>query len=435
MRWPQGTPLFPYGMLNSLRLSMSAAMIACIPAVAVAQDTSDHCRQFGHDYHYLAKIPACLSFRTDIKTDYRARSSRKELSVDADRDASGALLSYSLATLGPDRPLARHLFEFKPLLNFALLTDQGPLVTSFGFKYQLETPPRRPGDPTNSFNRTGERTVLEHANVRFWNVMVGVAPSFFDFTPTLGYTTLYASEQSGLLAAYTHKIGTTDISVALEDGSYRRLTESAWGAYQTRQFAPDVVGQIRKRFPWGTVQTAAAVHPVRAIQPAVCCEQVRGEAVGFAVMGGIEAWFDVAGMSAELLLNGGFARGSLSYLGVTNYPADFAISRSGAVFLTDSQAIVAAYAHWWTKQFRTVFTFSGFRTKLDTDTFRLSTEGLRLQGAFEYYPQFVPRRRLLLGIEINYHDESVGGASGTSIGRVGNRYFSSLGYARYRFQR
>ena len=376
-----------------------------------------------------------MFFRADVKTDYRVRSTRKENSVETDHDQSGPRLTYALGVLGPDRPVARHLVEVKPILSVAALTDYGPFTGSFGFKYQRESPPRRPSDPINEFNRTGERLLVERASVQFAGITVGVMPSFFDFTPSLSYTTLYASEQSVPLIAYTYKAGSTDFTLAVENGSYRHLAESPWGAYRSQRFASDLVGSIRKRFAWGNVQVATAAHPVRVFQPLGCCAPASGEALGWAAMAGVEAWFDVADMSGELLLNVGAAKGALTYLAATNYPADFALSRNGTVFLTEAQTIVASYAHWWTKEVRTVFTLSGFRTRLDTDTFRLRTEGLRLQGAIEFYPQFVPRRRLLFGVEVNYHDERVSGVDAGIPGPVAdNRYVSAVLYARHRFQ-
>ena len=414
-----------------VRLASLATVVALlVPATAVAGEAlPDPCKELGAGYHAVPGLPACAFFRADIKSDYRSRSTRNEISVETSRTPAGPQLAYSLDRLRPDRPSARYLIEAKPLLRVGFLTDSGPVTISFGVKYQRESPPRRRNDPANEFNRTGERLTIEHANIQFAGLALGIAPSFFDFTPSLSYTTLYASEQSVPLVAYTYKAGATDFTLSIENGSYRRLSEAPWGGYVGKA-APDVVGAVRRHHDWGNIQVAGALHTVRAFQPLACCAPAAGEALGWAAMAGVESWFDVAGMSGEALLNLGVSRGALSYIGATNYPADFALSRDGTVFMTTAQAIAASYAHWWTKEIRTVATFSGFRTALDTDTFSLHTEGLRLQGALEFYPRIVPRRGLLLGAEVNYHDERVRGTGPW----VANRYASTVLYVRQRFQ-
>jgi hypothetical protein len=364
-----------------------------------------------------------------VRSEHRRRSSHKEIIVETPRDQTGPHVGYALGRLPSDSPLGRTRTETKFFADTSSGTDYGLLTTSFGVKVRLDSPPRESGDPFEDPQRSGNTTLLERASIKLGGLSAGYMPSFFDFTPSLSLTTAYASEQNTALIAYTRRIATVDLTVSLEDGTPRQVTGAAWGEYGGQR-APEMVASARQGFDWGNVQVAAVAHPIRAVAAAECCASIYGDGLGWAAMAGVEAFFEVGETSGEFLLNAAWSRGGLDYLNVTNYPADFALSADGRVFLTDGRALVASYAHWWTKQVRMVATFSPFQTSLQTDIFSSRTQGVLLQGALEY----VPVRRFVAGLEVNYHHDRVrGGDLGLLRPEAENSYLSWVLYVRRRF--
>lgn len=409
----------------------SAAWAGGATRPAPDNDALRPCKDVGPGYFRIAGTSTCMMLRVDMKNDHRRRSSRKELLIEPDRDETGPRLFYHVGRLAPDRPIGRTLSEVKAFVNTATETEYGTLATSVGWKAQIESPPRRPSDPFDPFNRTGERTLLERASIRLGGLSAGFMPSFFDFpTASLSYTTAYASETNTSLVAYTRRLfGSIDGTISLEDGSARRVVDRAWGEY-AGQRAPDVVAALNGNFDWGSIHVAAAIHPVRAFAPTGCCGE-GGRAMGFAATAGIEHWFDLgAGMSGDILLAAAATRGGLDYLNASNYPAALAVSRTGRVYLTEGGSFVASYLHKWTNEVRTVVTASKFRTRLDTETFELRTEGLLLQAALDY----MPVRGLSTGIELNlYRDRARGSDAGVAAPPAANRYTTGVLYMRRRF--
>ncbi len=417
--------------MNRLLRWLAAWVWLASPIHAVAAEVgNESCRNLGPYYYSVPGVPGCWFFRTDAKAARGATSTPYAIDVTPRRNAKGPGVSYGSVELGPDRPLATWQFELKPLLGLVLPTEYGPLSLWLGAKAQLETPPRKPNDPADHFKRTGERVLLDRTGLEFAGFTFGVMPSFFDFTPSLAYTTLYASELSLPLAAYTFKIGRTDFTLSIEDGSERQFDDAAWGVYRNR-ISPDVVIAARNRQGWGATKLAAAIHPVRAYEP---LGRSSAAGVGWATLAGLESWFDVGDRSAEFLINIGASKGALSYLGVSDYPADVVFGTDGRLYLNEAQAAVISGALWWTKSLRSILTLSAYRTDLDADTFSLRTSATQIQTAFEFYPDFVPRRALLAGIEISYHWDRVQGTGANSLSdSVSNRYFTTLIYSRLRF--
>jgi hypothetical protein len=403
---------------------------ASVTGVGAGEQRLEPCETVGRGYFRLPGSSTCIAMTADAKNEHRRRSSRKEIILEPFRDERGPQVAYRLGRLPDSFPLERYRSEVKLFVNAATMTEYGLLTTSVGLKPQFDSPPRRPNDPNDEFNQTGRRTLLERASIKLGSLSAGYMPSFFDFTPSLSFTTAFASEQNTTLIAFTHKVaGAVDLTLSLEDGTPRRITDPAWGEYRGQQ-SPDVVASARRNFDWGNLHAAVAAHPVRAVALADCCAPVFGNELGWAAMAGAEGWFDLGDMSGEFLFNVAASKGALDYLNVTNYPADFALAADGRVFLTESQALVASYAHYWTRQVRTVVTASGFRTRLETNTFTLKTEGLLLQGALE----FIPRRGFVVGVEVNYHDDGVrGGDRDRMIPAAGNQYVSGVLFVRHRY--
>ena len=409
-----------------------AASALWFPAKSYADDDiTDSCPKL--PFFYAVPNIGCLYSRTDVKTAYWQDEARSVIEVQPGRNNKGPTVASTRRQLGAAESGATWLAEVKSLLRVTAATPYGPVTTSLGGKLQIRTQPFSPSDFINAFNETDERFLLERASVEFAGFSLGLMPSVFDFTPTLSYTTSYASELSVPLLAYTYQIGTTDFTLSAENGSYRETTEPLWGHYTSRAQI-DFVGAVRKRFDWGNLKLAVAAHPVSVSQPDWCCRRAAYDEIGWAALAGIETWFEIGGYSTEFLANVGAAKGGLSYLGLTNFPADFAIMRGGDLGLSTAQAAVFSAALWWTKEFRTVVTWSGYKSTIDMPSFSLNTRAMQAQAAFEYYPSAVPRRGLLFGFEVSYHDEHTGGASDKIAGEpVSNSYVTTLLYTRMRF--
>lgn len=419
------------GHLRALRGCL-LALLACAWSAPAAEPEpllpAPSCDWAGKKYFPLAPPATCALVRLDLKADYRARFSREEIFAETDRDAEGPRLSYSVGELARSRPIRRTLFEAKGFFFTASQTEFGVLRTSLGLKGQVENPPRRPTDPLNTFNRTGRRALLERAGVHFLGVSAGVLPSFFNFTPTLGYTTPYATEQIAGLVAYTHAVESLSFTLSLEDQKRRRIVEAPWGLYRDRRDV-DVVGVVRGAFPWGIVQFAAAAHPVKATASG-CCGTVTGEATGWALGAGYEHWFDAGDYSDGIVFNVALARGALDYLNATNYPADFAVGANGDPALTGGAAFVVSYSRNWTPQVRTVLTASQSYTSLDAPRVTWRTRGTLIQALVE----LAPAAGVRVGLEVNYHRDDVNGADRGIPGlpRM-NHYYSAVAFALLRF--
>jgi hypothetical protein len=409
-----------------------AASALWFPAKSYADDhITDSCPKL--PFFYAVPNVGCLYSRTDAKAAYWQDEARAVIEVQPGHNNKGPTVVSTRRQLGANESGATWLAEVKSLLSVTAATPYGPVTTSLGGKIQIRTQPSSPDDFINAFNERDERFVLERAGVEFAGFSLGLMPSVFDFTPTLSYTTSYASELSVPLLAYTYQIGTTDFTLSVENGSYRETADPLWGKYTSRA-QTDFVGAVRKRFDWGNLKFAAAAHPVSVSQPDWCCTRAPDNGIGWAALAGVETWFEIGGYSTEFLANVGAAKGGLSYLGLTDFPADFAIMRSGDLGLSTAQAAVISAALWWTKELRTVLTGSGYKSTIDMPTFSLTTRAMQAQAAFEYYPSTVPRRGLLFGFEVSYHDEHTGGASDKIAGEpVSNSYITTLLYTRMRF--
>jgi glycosyltransferase involved in cell wall biosynthesis len=161
-----------------------------------------------------------------------------------------------------------------------------------------------------------------------------------------------------------------------------------------------------------------------------CCGEAKGSALGWAAMGGVEAWIDSKLGGSELLLNIAASKGALDYLNATDYPADFALANDGHLDLTSGGAAVGSIAHYWTPRLRTVLSLSAARTDLRTDRFRLRADGRIAQGAVEY----VVRPALILGFELGYYHDRLRDARVTETASAAG-HTSAVIYVRKRIRK
>jgi hypothetical protein len=297
-----------------------AALAGLAGPVAADSGFLTVCDPFGPGHFGVPGTDACLRLSGDVRSEARYRTSRETLIVEPERDAAGPTIAFRRGQLGDDTPLLRTRAELRAFLTGVVMTEYGALTATAGFKARADTfPGNLRADP---FGEPGHELLLERAHITWGRFSAGYGPSIFDFTPSLSYTTGYASEINTTHVAYTHPIGeSTTLTLSLEDGGQREIFDASWGAYSRRQ-GPDVVARLRRGFDWGAAQAAAAIHPTRGLATADCCAPVAADAIGWAVMSGLEAYFDIGGTSGELLLNAAASRGGLSYLGIFDYPAD-----------------------------------------------------------------------------------------------------------------
>jgi hypothetical protein len=382
----------------------------------------------------------CVKLSGLFRTAAWHLSTRQQLILEPDSNNSAPYLTYYYAQLPNNRPTTRMLNEIRASVDTKTPTDFGELATSLGTKTQIELPPSKPGDPNSNFNRTGMRTLLMQAGFKLNGFTVGYMPSFFNLpTASLSYTTAYSSELNTLLAAYTYKMDPISVTLSVEDGRPRQNTDPAWGYYSdfrsTNAFggledfkSPNLVGEIRGDYEWGTVHGALASHPVHA-SSTFCCGS-SGDAMGWAANLGVERWLEIGPMNATLLVAVAAARGGLGYLNLWDYPADFFVSNSGTVYLSQGETALVSYSHNWTKEIRTIVSASAYSSVLNTDIFYLRERGALLQGAFEY----TPIKNLTLGVEYNRNYNNVRGvAPGFQGLPLGLGYATGLIYGRYRF--
>lgn len=370
---------------------------------------------------------SCGAARVAVRVDHRARSTQRELFVEAEQlEEGGPAVSYRLGRIRPSRPIRRTLYELRAAFEASSPTPGGDLRSAFGFKAQLENPPRRPGERATAFQRNGRQVLVERATLSYAGVTAGLAPSIYNFTPTLGYSTPYATEQVvGLIAYSRHAAGVT-ATLAVEEQRRRRVAESAWGTYGKGTSA-DLVATVRNSQPWGVVQASAALHPVRGVAPsAVTTDRATGWAAGL----GYEHWFETAGASHGIVVNGSVSRGALDYLGLGNFPADLAVTANGALALNAGRSVVVSYSRSWSHTLQSAVTASAYSTSLGAPGFEWRTRGMLLQATTDW--ALAPG--LHVGVELNRHADSVqGGRSDGPRQALGNRYYSGVLYARLRY--
>lgn len=375
-----------------------------------------------------AVSPYCAGVTLDLRADHRARSNNNAIFAETGRDADGPTLDLSAGRLPPDRPAERTLLEARLFVSVGVPSAAGDVRLTLGARAQLETPPRRRDDPTSAFRRTGRRLLLERASIEVSNFTLGLAPSTFYFTPSLSYTTAYASEQNTTQLAYRFRLpGELLLAVALEDGDRRRVEDAAWGVARGG-LSLDPVIALRKTTSWGAMQVAGALHPIRAEASSDCCRRLTSQSIGWAFAAGLEGWFETPLGSSEVLMNAGVSAGALDYLNATNYPADFLIESNGRIGLSRARALVLSAGNHFGRQIRAVVSFSRVVTEITGERFRFRTASNLVQASLEY----IPRRGTVAGIELIWSRDEARSVDGVS---AHHRLFTAVAYLRVRLSR
>ena len=233
---------------------------------------------------------------------------------------------------------------------------------------------------------SGSSFGLDKAFIQWAGITAGRAESFFEFWDAYGdntYVGIRGSANSSDLFAYTATFGGGfQATISVEDPIARRngsLQFTGTGPFfapavgnnltaSTNSGAkvPDVVGNLYVEQSWGQAQVSGVYHQSRSISsnflPNPNTATLSKQVSGFAILGGVKINLPMLAAGDFLLLQGVYARGASSYLGVNgdaNAPvggggfrrqqADFTWNTAtGQTQKENGYNLIAELRHYWT---------------------------------------------------------------------------------------
>lgn len=182
---------------------------------------------------------------------------------------------------------------------------------------------------------------------------------------------------------------------------------------------PDLVGVLRVQQGWGTAQLMGAVRDVNLSTAGAA--PITGSKTGYAIGAGVMFNLPMLAPGSQLYLEGVYAQGALSYLGMSSSVrigyanvavADYAFNLANRTArLAEGYSLMAALRHFWTPTVRQAIfagytnvsygAFSGVGGALPSLT---STTGLRSFSKFEIGTNVIwsPVPGLDVGVEVLY---------------------------------
>jgi hypothetical protein len=334
------------------------------------------CSAVGEGFFFIPGTDTCLRIGGRVRAEYLAIEtfSRRD-------DAIGFLARGRLnvdARTQTEYGTLRAFFRYEFTRSTGAYLDSGSALNGVG-------------DPGQS--RTGP--ALDRAFIQFGGLTAGRIQSFFDFYANdLLFSAQLGSDAVTEVLAYTATFGDFSATIAAEDGIERRvfnsptdfgvLADSLFPGVRTPngtffpeslrvggQTAPDGVAALGVTKEWGSAQVSAAVHQVRSSN---FTQNLRGAAnfrpdspdteYGYAVQGGVKINLPFIAAGDVLWLQAAYAEGAINYLGFgsdtsvrANGPfvlnqSDAFVDAFGNTDLTEGFALVAAFSHYFTPQFR-----------------------------------------------------------------------------------
>ena len=284
------------------------------------------------------------------------------------------------------------------------------------------------GSSLGLFNNTAypttakELVYLDKAFIQFAGITAGRVQSFFDFyADAINYESLRGSNNNVWALAYTATFGGGfSATIAMEDptshragvntvvgaagigmpggiispGSAGLITSTGFSAQTAATRIPDIIGNVRIDQPWGAVQLAAALHPVRAAlfpasaaafgtaSTAYAFTPVSSSSFGYAIQGGVQLNLDnvfgpgLFSAGDKLWLQATYAKGGFGYVsgadmafvsgpnttanygiglarssnafGYSGSDVDCTFTYTGRCEKSREFALVAALKHYWT---------------------------------------------------------------------------------------
>ncbi|GJD34071.1 porin [Methylobacterium aerolatum] len=418
--------------LRLILLCTSAVMIAGEPALAADLPVKKAapveyvrvCTTYGAGFFYIPGSDTCLRISGRARYDFLYQSSKVRTG------AGGDLTGYvGLLRLNFDARTQTDYGTLRAFVRADIATRSGPFVTSGSRQREGQAFPGIGGD---AFGRTQDFVNADKAFIQFVGLTAGRASSFFDFYAhdfeMIGGTAGSDNYSTNLLA-YSAVLGNgVTLTASMEDPTYRRFpvfgTGAAVGAFSaaggfagysngfnpftpatflapiivapgTVAFAdvtqksrmPDFVGVARIDQAWGSAQISAAVHEIN-VGDAVSTVTGIGTATaglgvsptgraanayGFAVQGGLKVNLPFIAKGDALYLQGAYARGGITYTGISNYTAPYdALAAApvgggsflqyyadavlnpatGRLELSTSFSAVASLLHYWSPDWR-----------------------------------------------------------------------------------
>ena len=347
------------------------------------------CSAIGEGFFYIPGTDTCLRVGGRVRAEYLYQETfdRRESTI-------GFL---ARGRLNVDARTQTEYGTLRAFFRYEITRSTGAYRTGGG-------PIGANGDPSqSSTGLTDNGLNLDRAFVQFGGLTAGRTQSFFDFYANdLTFSAQLGSDLATQTLAYTATFGDVSATVAIEDGIERRVfggptdfgvfrlnaqgeevptlfpgTVTRFGTFSPEPFsaggqtAPDVVGALGVAQDWGSAQVSAALHQVRSSNFAPVLNRPAGSATdvvdtdyGFAVQGGIKINLPFIAAGDVLWLQGAYSEGAINYLGFGNSSStgvlsplnlnqsDAFVSAGGDVKLTEGFAIVAAFSHYFTPQFR-----------------------------------------------------------------------------------
>ena len=344
-------------------LAVSGASAADLPSKSKgpAVEYVRICDTYGAGYFYIPGTDTCLKISGYARADYAVRNQKNIWGALGGVNISGtsttpstianvAPFGVGYATLPGTSAAARNSTGFSGLGGLELdARSQTAWGTLRGFiRYEI-------------FNGNGllggSGAALDKGFVQFAGVTAGRVQSFFTFYGDAYPLDISRGEDSTTTAlAYTASFGGGfSATVSIEDPVVRRggiggnvvVAGPLLGQIRTAAYGgsklPDLVGQLRVDQSWGKAQLSGAVHQINTVGsstigvPSSGVGAPKATGTGWAVQAGIAVNLPSLAAGDEIYVQGGYAVGAKSYLGLGNLG-----DRTNGVSRADVDAVAVA---------------------------------------------------------------------------------------------
>ncbi|MBL8575172.1 MAG: porin [Hyphomicrobiaceae bacterium] len=360
---------------------------------AEAADYVKICDAYGAGYFYIPGGETCLKIGGYVRYDLL-------VGIHNDGLASGGRLGTAWSTRGGNGTFTRTRAQ----VNFDARTntEAGLLRSYINLQFNADSA------------GTGGLTV-DRAFIQWAGITAGRTASMFDFwtgnaaEPIFGTAT---SDVTTNLLAYTAQFGNgVSATLSIEDGTFRR-SGATYGGHKL----PELVANVNVSQAWGKAQIMGAVHQVYdGHRRAAGADAILGTAddvftgasgskAGWAVGAGVTVNVPMIGAGSTFTVQGAYADGAMSYLGLSN--ADYTVA-GGDIKSTKGWAIGAGVNAVITKQVALALDAS----YASVDPFGASNTVKQWDVSSTLVYTATPG--LLFSVSLDYRNQKVGAAAGT----------------------
>ena len=420
--------------LKSLLLYSSTALMTASGAKSADLPTTKAapveyvrvCNVFGAGFFYIPGTDTCIRLSGRARYEYLYQPTGSRTGTNGDVSGYVGLLRLNL-----DARTQTDYGALRTFLRLDIAQRSGPYAVSGSRQRESLA---IPGLGADGYLHTQTYVNADKAFIQLAGLTAGRASSFFDFYAhdfeMIGATAGSDTFSTDLLA-YTATLGNGfSLTGSMEDPTYRRFpvfgSGAAIGAYTAnggfagysngfnpfspgtflapiiigpgnvafedvtqKSRMPDFVAAARVDQAWGSAQLSAAVHEVNVGSAVSTVQGIptalglgisptgrSDNAYGWAIQAGIKVNLPFIATGDTLYLQGAYARGGLSYTGISNYTApydalaaapfngggfqqylaDAVVNPStGRLELSTSFSAVASLLHYWTPSIRSAF--------------------------------------------------------------------------------